>query len=362
MESLIEIIEKFKHVYNTPMVKKDGEWSITEKGLEERNYPQSHGGKSVFEHSLWSALYVLKWYQEQNPWIDADMLDHGLDELIIGAFFHDISKASDCGWRCDEEGLVCWFDTYSPYNYGGKGENAHPEVSGDLIMGRQKFILGCPSFEQLNQSTSAVAYIKSHGHPVSLKPIFDLIGTNPTIDFQNVAVMAYMHWKIGNINQNVIDSQGTLKANPTYSYQSYLQEFNRYCSIVGITPSLSLLKKCILIAFADICASDPPSPLVGTRPETESTFLNLLIHLLMKLDPQHWKDSYQAYYPTGIPPWVRYGMDRRADAIRQHLITEFLAEQQSGGNPHQCQALTKKGQRCHNHACVNSNVCHRHLH
>ena len=78
------------------------------------------------------------------------------------------------------------------------------------------------------------------------------------------------------------DSEGILKPNATYTYQDYLREFTGYCHLVGVPPSLSLLKKCILIAVADICASNPPNPLVGTTPETESAFLNLIILLIMK--------------------------------------------------------------------------------
>jgi hypothetical protein len=67
---------------------------------------QSHSG-NLFEHSQWSALQIIKWFNDKDPIID------GVDmkTAIVAAFFHDIGKGGDCIQTCKEG--VCWLDMYA---------------------------------------------------------------------------------------------------------------------------------------------------------------------------------------------------------------------------------------------------------
>lgn len=230
---------------------------------------QAHAG-NLFEHSQWAALYILHWHNKH-----VDIME-GVDFLTayVSAFFHDIGKAGDCvtTTKIVNGEIVKWHDMYSPDKYAKKGEQLHPEYSGDMILGKRLFYFNC----------------KSPDDTINFNIVIKLIF--PGIDTQKVALGAYMHWEFGKLNIDGTPFQTRL--------ESYYSVFEKYCKICKLKPSIELLKLCIAVSCADIAS--------GTNKRLGDSVCGIV-------------PSSTKY--LGKDPWIAYGMDKKYKSYRDALIS-----------------------------------------
>ncbi len=229
---------------------------------------QSHSG-NLFEHSQWSALQIIKWFNEKDPIME------GVDlrTAIVAAFFHDIGKGGDCKTTCKE---TCWHNMYASSKYNGRGDAVHPMYSGDMILGQIPFKLQC---DKCNTDCELM--------------INTLIkNTFKGVSVEEVALAAYMHWEFGKLNF------------PGKSLEQkvaiYLNTFQEMCERVGLVPNEKLLRLCMAVACADITAGTNRRlvPNVnGIRPANEK-FL-------------------------GKDPWVAFGMVGKYLEYRDAVLSAF---------------------------------------
>lgn len=195
----------------------------TSKNIEyQKRLCQSHSG-NLFEHSQWSALQIIKWYNEKDPIME----NVNLRTAVISAFFHDIGKGGDCKKTCKN---VCWFNMYASNKYNKKGDYVHPEYCGDMILGKIPFYIKCN-----NCNTDCKIYINN--------VIEDLF---PDINIKEVALAAYMHWEFGKLNIPGKSEDEKIKI--------YLDTFKDNCIKVELEPNEKLLRLCIAVSCADITA------------------------------------------------------------------------------------------------------------
>jgi hypothetical protein len=164
---------------------------------------QGHGG-NLFEHSKWSALQIIQWFKDRNPLIE------GVDKetAYVGALFHDIGKGGDCT-----------YDMYADGKYGpGKGDWAHPERCGDMILYGKPLYNICRDGKVVNNYNIKVKIKQSY----------------PNVNINEIALAAYMHWEFGRINIPGKDISEKI--------QIYLETFKKYCSKCSLKPSKKLLK------------------------------------------------------------------------------------------------------------------------
>jgi len=233
----------------------------------------AHGG-NLFEHSQWSALQVLQWFDKGDTLVE----DLDLVTCIIAAFFHDIGKGADC-----------IYNMYSDDKYLKKGDRSHPDFCGDVILGIKEF----------NNCETV------HNTKINIKELI----TNyfPTVNIQEIALSAYMHWEFGTLNQ------AYLVPNLQDRYKNYVKTFIKYALKVGYRLDkiikdrkniaielLTELKLCILVACADITA--------GTNIRLKEDYEEIIL-------PQ----IYPAY-----DPWVLFGMDKKYIEYRNGLIDYFM--------------------------------------
>ncbi len=232
---------------------------------------QSHGG-NLYEHSEWSTLQVIQWFEEDNKLTES--LDIGTAKVC--AYFHDIGKGGDC-----------IKNMYDPSKYRGKGEQQHPLDSGDMILGKKE-------------------YNFCNGNKINInKLIKDLY---PNIDTKVVALTAYMHWEFGKLNIPGVDpnEQNEEKLNNlSIKINDYLNLFRHFCDVCGLTPNDYLLKMCILIACADISS--------GTN-------------IRLKKNKKVPKQKY-----ISKDPWVLFKMDKRYLFYREKVLNQFNKSKTSFG-------------------------------
>jgi hypothetical protein len=138
---------------------------------------QSHSG-NLFEHSQWSALQIIKWFNINDPIVaKIDM-----QTAIVAAFFHDIGKGGDYVRTCEE---MCWYDMYSKEKYNGKGNAVHPTYSGDMILGLRPFRINCKEGCEIDCD-------------INIKTVLE--NTFPDVNTSEVALAAEMHWEFGKLN------------------------------------------------------------------------------------------------------------------------------------------------------------------
>jgi hypothetical protein len=259
-EEYDSLLDDFKATFPDTNVK-----NLCTTSLDQTNqrYPyqmkicQSHEG-NLFEHSQWSALQIVQWFNERNDII------LGVDKktAVISAFFHDIGKGGDCIKTCKNSlQHRCWLDMYSPEKYEGKGEAEHPVYSRDMILGKRMFKLDCSEKCDSNCEIN-INHV--------LKDAF------PDININEVALAAEMHWEFGRINIGEYTRQKIL---------DYLASFEKACKNCNLKSSQKLLRLCIVVACADITAG------------TNKRLLPSVNHMI----PSNTKY-------LGKDPWVAYGM------------------------------------------------------
>jgi hypothetical protein len=223
--------------------------------LKNKKLCESHGG-DLFQHSQWSALQIDDWFKNKNE------ITEGVDynTAIVSAFFHDIGKGGDC-----------IHDMYSSDKYGKKGDSFHPNYSGKMILGKIKYIIDCKTKESIS--------------------IKDLISNlYPSININEVALAAFMHWEFGKLNIGNADILNE-------RIDVYIQTFKKYCEECNLKPSLKLLKLCIIVSCADISA--------GTNER-------------IKNEPYVSKRKY-----VSSDPWSAYGMDKKYLIYRKDVLNQF---------------------------------------
>lgn len=229
---------------------------------------QSHSG-NLFEHSQWSALQILKWYNEKNPVMD------GVDlrTAVIAAFFHDIGKGGDCVTTCKD---TCWLNMYASKKYNGKGNAIHPTYSGDMILGTIPFRLSCG---QCNNNCE-----------VNIKDV--IAQAFPDVSIQEVALAAFMHWEFGKLNIPGKSEEEKIRI--------YLQNFRESCEKCNLVPTTKLLCLCIAVACADITA--------GTNRRLQPDINGIV--------PANEKF-------IGKDPWVIFGMEGKYLEYREKVLAAF---------------------------------------
>lgn len=244
---------------------------------------QSHAG-NLYQHVQWSALQVIKWHMEDNEIMDSFRGIDDLNTCIVATFFHDVGKAGDCIYSCNER--ECWYDMYNADKYNKQGDWDHPNRCGDVILGLQPFFKTC-------DGTTGTSELKI---PNLLHNCF------PNVNQRVVALAAYMHWEFGKLN--IPDSKKKLHD----KIKTYLETFKISCKRCQISPSVELLKLCILVACADITA--------GTNVR--------LLHEIHGIAP--CPRSY-----IGKDPWVAYGMDKKYLQYRQAVLDAYTRPSNNGG-------------------------------
>jgi hypothetical protein len=229
---------------------------------------QSHSG-NLFEHSQWSALQILKWYNDKDPVMDGV----NLRTAVIAAFFHDIGKGGDCVTTCKD---TCWLNMYASKKYNGKGNAIHPTYSGDMILGKIPFRLSC---QKCNNNCEV--NIKD-----SIKEAF------PDISIQEVALAAFMHWEFGKLNIPGKSEEEKIRI--------YLENFKESCGKCELTPTSDLLRLCIAVACADITA--------GTNRRLQPDINGII--------PANEKF-------IGKDPWVIFGMEAKYLEYREKVLAAF---------------------------------------
>jgi len=184
---------------------------------------QSHSG-NLFEHSQWSALQIIKWFNENDPIVN----NVHMKTAIVAAFFHDIGKGGDCVKTCGE---LCWYDMYAKDKYNGKGNAVHPSYSGDMILGLKPFRINCE--EGCTEDCT-----------INIKTVLEK--TFPDVKTAEVALAAEMHWEFGKLNIPGKEESEKIDI--------YLRNFNLSCQKCNLIPSEPLLRLCMAVACADITA------------------------------------------------------------------------------------------------------------
>lgn len=237
---------------------------------------QSHGG-NVYEHSVWSAMQVKQWSEENDPLI----YDVDIDTAMVSALLHDIGKGGDCIKYCDDHG-VCWYDVYNTKRYlvgdTQKDDGYHPTFSGQILMGKRPFYLSCST------------------HRRDILDIPDLIASlGAQVDPREVALASYMHWEVGRLN---IGKPEEL----TNRLRRWYDMFMISCARVGLVPTESLVRLCIVVAAADISA--------GTNIRLKG----------QNLPSQYKVGEVPANIYISSDPWTMFKMDKHIHSYQQQVI------------------------------------------
>jgi hypothetical protein len=275
-----------------------------------------HASKTVFGHSIWTAMHLHDWiYEEKNPLFTDPSLDSR--ELIYAGFFHDIAKISSCVLTCNQQS--CFRDIYSPLNNDMKPHSYHPVVSGHILLGKVPLWLTCPSAWEWRSRAGR----SPHAQWMWLKEwknenrdkewyltdaFFRALGLNRQV----LALIAYMHWDIGTLNRQLTQVTG-MDFRP---YRHYLNKFIKISKRIGIAPSLVNLKKCILVAFADIKGGSMPKSICLFNKRTHPLF-----HLACTFFPAC---AFEINY-IRHNPWTFYRMNFNYKIIYSTLMHQARA-------------------------------------
>ena len=221
---------------------------------------QTHGG-DLFAHSQWSALQIIKWFDENNSLIE----DLDINETVLCAFFHDIGKGYDC-----------IFNMYDSNKYDKKGDHVHPNYCGNVILGKID-----------------VQKCDGTGEKINIKDFFNKYYS--AYDITHIALTAYMHWEFGKLN---IGPDTEL----LFRVFGYLHTFFQTCLKLKIDHTEKLLKLCIAIGCADITAS------------TNSRFKDHNFGDKITIAKQRY---------ASFNPWEFYGMEQKYINYRHHILFHY---------------------------------------
>lgn len=264
---------------------------------------QHHCG-DLLEHSKWSALQIIKWYDSKSPYVEG--LYRSRKTAIYGALLHDICKAGDCSFTCKKG--TCWLDIYSKMKYDQKDHSYHPDYCGDILLGLRPFYFICPNESELKQfnilptikqKLVAIDNWRKQNPKRSEKLDVNALCKTLKINQSVLALMAYMHWEFGKLNTS---------RNINIACKSYLHKFLQSCKKVGLSPTIHLLKLCILISLADISGAYPVENSCATYEE------NIICNLGKN---KNMKQKYPCFNP-----YIQYGLDKNGYILRQMLLNQ----------------------------------------
>jgi hypothetical protein len=234
---------------------------------------QSHSG-NLFEHSQWTALQIIKWYNDKDPIVEGI----NIRTAIISAFFHDIGKGGDCVKTCRD---TCWLDMYAEKKYNGKGDAVHPTYSTDMILGNRMFRINC---NKINCGADCEINIRTL-----------LENEFPDINIKEVALAAEMHWEFGKLNIPGKTEQEKIAI--------YLDNFKKSCVKCDLIPTEALLRLCMAVACADITAGSNVRllPSVNGIVPAKEKFI-------------------------GKDPWIIFGMESKYLDYRNKVLDAYNSE------------------------------------
>lgn len=257
---------------------------------DDHNVAQGHAG-NLKEHSQWSAMQVLKWYDDKKPIIE------GVNKelAVVAAFTHDIGKAGNCKMHLynndkyiDTEylqngkyiklikpindGIFKYESTYTKFEYKDP-DRIHSEISALMISGLIRYCTKCDEEKQLECNVNKIPNdIKKMLKEANSKITDDEIAT----EIKQIAVAAAMHWDFGEISETnpypackkyyVKNPKINTEQKPENMYISkpyidklftYIEIFKWWCDNLKVPESIQLetLKLCIIVSCADIKSS-----------------------------------------------------------------------------------------------------------
>ena len=305
MTQLQLVINTLERFINTPYQKIGDIWEpISPQGSE---FPlQHHASKDVYIHSSWATLQMLNWYRV------GLYSDYEIDirESMYCALLHDISKASYCAFTCID--YECWYDSYSKLNYEGASDNVHPDLSGEILMGKKPMIINCPTIIPKNltlkkQREWLDKWVRENPdhHFYFNETFFRELNISQKV----VALTAYMHWEFGRLNMAY--NNGTLPQ----AVENYLDKFEKFCRKVCYKPTIQNVKKCLFVALADIYGSSTPEKVVCTNKENK--FFPGLSNILCQ------EESLKITFPAE-PAWEKFKLNESAVIIYNNVIVRAM--------------------------------------
>ena len=310
---------------------------------KEEKIPQSHAG-DLFQHSLWSCQWIEHWEKNKSDTtggdIDCNSLIQDLSkdkkflhQAKISAYIHDIGKGGDY-----------IYDMYDSKKCEGAGDSGHPDYSKQYIMGEKEYGIGYEKDDFLekwvfpnnpvNKSYLSEPELKlQNKKKINVKNILNGFGMDDET-ISRIAIICAMHWEFGKLNLpekmggfnqdyslyikkleetindiNEMSKQGggSARLRRWWAAQKGKRGWGRpepqpepepepgpnsesepqpepEPEPISIKLDDILLKQCILVSCADICAAN--SPFFKGQQD----------------------DTYHKYN-TGNPPWTRFGMD-----------------------------------------------------
>ncbi len=186
-----------------------------------------HHSGSLYQHSLWTALAVDKWFKDGNVWWD------GIDAsfyktAVLAALLHDIGKAGDL---------------YFAY----PGKPGHPHSGFEYITGQRLY--------KINNYSS-----------IDISVLLNNICKRLGIDHQQqkmIAIIVGMHWEFGKIMIQWEKYHKNDALLPIF-FQHYLQLLSSAAAACGYNDGhidSTLVRLTILVSAADVRGAQPVMPL-----------------------------------------------------------------------------------------------------
>jgi hypothetical protein len=226
---------------------------------------QFHEG-NLIEHSQWSAIYIIKFFDNNDDiikWIQPNEKIFYLNFLIICAFFHDIGK-----------GLDCILNLYDRDKFPDGNDALHTIYSGDTILNKKQF-KDCDNNDFININ-QIIRFL--------ITKVIEKTGSSKDIEelIKIIALTAYLHWDFGKIN---IGLEEDLDIRVT----KYVNDFMSQCQILGLEIKEEYIRMCMIINCVDTLASSKPE--YSDITPLEKKYLGKDPWILFKMN-----EKYMKYY------------------------------------------------------------------
>jgi hypothetical protein len=315
-----KISEMMKTYLATPWCEcQKGQWkSCVEcdppRKTKEEQGNQSHGG-DLFQHSQWSALYLTKWYLDNNTKYTLlhnlliEIINSNLLKTIIGddknkvlefvqacGFFHDICKGGD--------GI---FDMYASNKYGkGTSDSIHPEICSNVIIDPKNQYDGL-------LKTTLDEILKGYQDPINARIILSLC--------------AATHWEFGKLNYNFSkesdDYKKYIKENAPKYIKFILDQKNKITQHVTSTYGVNvnniedseniLIKLCIVLSCSDV-ASGYNDELLNNNTDSAINIKQNVINGITVSEKTHQSNG---------AAWVNFKLRENHPFIIEYVLNEL---------------------------------------
>lgn len=262
---LNDILKTLDMYYNTPY--ENGSYINPMKYNFHKNAKQSHGG-DLLTHSKWCALQILQWFEEKNEIIPCYLYQYK-DTLFLACLLHDIAKAGFCGYRCVNG--VCWYDSYSEFNYDGVNDGIVNEIyGGDIIMGYRCFYIENPCLESICEfneklmekygSDNGIKYHEKHVCFKRWTEEWHRVNNSKTADFAKVCEYMNVDRKIvAFLVYTHIDFEKYVTGNEDIkNINDFFGNYEQSLKKTGLCSSKELFLMSILISMADMSSESFP--------------------------------------------------------------------------------------------------------